>query len=240
MFYVKLEDNMKLTITSVEPIYRGDNLNQNIIYLIPKFLKKMETVACYVYLNYVRADGVADVVVLEPMEEEYSIDYWQYTFPVTCRLTKFPGEICTWLQIYTGSGKNPIVAKSGECMLQVRSSKSMDEYLSDHHLTALYQIHSKLDAQLEEVNEELSTKADSLSYVDDEDALQLTSKGEPVGEALPINEVVEDVMVESDMYDVIEFEGVDSYDTPLEDDNPIIEFEESTEDDDSGSGIIEF
>lgn len=35
MIYIKLDDSMNLVITVNEPIYRGDNLNQKIIYLIP-------------------------------------------------------------------------------------------------------------------------------------------------------------------------------------------------------------
>lgn len=206
MLYIKLEKNMKLVMTVAQPIYRGDNLNREIMYIIPKVVGKVDMLSAYVYLNYVRADGVADVVVLERMEEEYNDDYYQYTFPITCKLTKFPGEICTWIHIFTGSTGKPVVAKSGECMLRVQESKSMDSYLEDNYMTALYQVHRNLDKQMADMDEALLGKADGIEYVDGENALQLTSEGVPVGDPLNINETVEDVLSESDIYDVIEFD----------------------------------
>ena len=35
MIYIKLDESMNLVMTVNEPIYRGDNLNQKIVYLIP-------------------------------------------------------------------------------------------------------------------------------------------------------------------------------------------------------------
>ena len=87
-----------------------------------------------------RADGVADVVVLDRSETPYNESYFQYTFPITCKLSKYPGEVCTWIQIYSGTPSNPVIAKTGECMLQVQESKNMDDYLCDHQMTALYQL----------------------------------------------------------------------------------------------------
>ena len=68
------------------------------------------------YLSYIRADGVADIVRLERQNEKYKEAYYQYVFPVSCRLTKFPGEVCSWLQIFSGTPSNPTIAKSGECL----------------------------------------------------------------------------------------------------------------------------
>lgn len=145
MFYIKLDRDMSLTITVSEPLYRGDNLNRKIIYLIPLQVGNIDMLTAYVYLNYIRSDGVADVAVLERLEEKYNESYYQYTFPVTCKLTKFPGEVCTWMTIYTGNPSNPTVSKSGECLLQIRYSKNIDDCLCDHQLTALYQMQKRVD-----------------------------------------------------------------------------------------------
>lgn len=82
MFYIKLDENMDLIITAKTPIYRGDNLNQKIVYLIPTQVEEIDMASATVYLLYIRADGVADVVSLEPMEEKYNETYFQYTFPL--------------------------------------------------------------------------------------------------------------------------------------------------------------
>ncbi|MBQ8619050.1 MAG: hypothetical protein IJ418_16260 [Clostridia bacterium] len=145
VFYIKLEDDMSLVITVREPIYRGDNLNQKIRYLLPAKVGDIDILTAYVYLNYIRADGVADVVILERMDEMYNESYYQYAFPVTCKLSKYPGEICTWMQIYTGSLSNPMIAKSSECILQVEDSKNMDDYLCDHQVTAIFQLQKQME-----------------------------------------------------------------------------------------------
>ena len=93
MFYIKLDENMDLVTTVREPLFRGDNLNRKLVYLIPLTVGDIDMLTAYVYLNYIRADGVADVAVLERMEEKYNESYYQYTFPVTCKLTLTTGEI---------------------------------------------------------------------------------------------------------------------------------------------------
>lgn len=208
MFYIKLEEDMSLVVTTRETIYRGDNLNQKIRYLIPLMVGDIDMLTAFVYLNYIRADGMPDVVRLERMEEKYNENYYQYVFPVTCRLTKYPGEICTWMQIYTGSPSNPTIAKSGECVLRVEASKNMDDYFCDHHLTALYQLEKSIANDMEAINERVSTKADNLSYDKEKCTLQLKSGNATIGEAVtvPSEEYSEDIAKEvedtwSDMTD---------------------------------------
>lgn len=99
MIYIKLDESMNLVMTVNEPIYRGDNLNQKITYLIPLQVGEVDMLTATSYLSYIRADGVADIVRLERTEEKYKEAYYQYVFPVSCRLSRYPGEVCTWLLI---------------------------------------------------------------------------------------------------------------------------------------------
>lgn len=145
MFYIKLESDMSLVITVREPIYRGDNLNQKIRYLVPLTVGDIDMQTAFVYLSYIRADGAADVVCLERMEEKYNESYYQYILPVTCKLTKCAGQVCTWMQIYAGSPSNPEISKSGECILQIEDSKNMDDYFCDHQVTAIYQMQKQME-----------------------------------------------------------------------------------------------
>ena len=138
---------MNLVMTVNEPIYRGDNLNQKIVYLIPLQVGEVDMLAATPYLSYIRADGVADIVRLERTEEKYKEAYYQYVFPVSCRLSKSPGEVCTWLQIFSGTPSNPTIAKSGECLLYVEDSKNMDDYICDHQLSAIYALQKQTERQ---------------------------------------------------------------------------------------------
>jgi len=223
--YIKLDESMNLVITVNEPIYRGDNLNRKIIYLIPLTVGEIDILTANVYLSYIRSDGVADVVILERMAEKYKESYFQYTLPVTCKLTKYPGEVCTWIQIYTGTPSNPTVSKSGECALYINESKSMDAYLEDNQMTALYQIHKAMeqgltgvDEDITKISEDIAKKADGLIYDAETRALQLKSGDAVIGDAVtvPSDEYSEDIADEvedtwSDMTDADETDGNEAW-----------------------------
>lgn len=151
MFYIKLEDDMSLIVTVRESIYRGDHLNQKIRYLIPMTVGEIDMLTATVYLNYIRADGTPDIVCLERMNEKYNESYYQYTFPINCKLTKCPGEVCTWLNIFTGTPSAPTIAKSGECVLQIEDSKNMDDYLCDHQISAIYALQKQAEDTTDDV-----------------------------------------------------------------------------------------
>lgn len=194
MFYIKLDESMNLVITVNEPIYRGDNLKQKITYLIPKMVGEIDMLSAYVYLNYIRADGTPDIVVLERGKEPYNEAYFQYTFPVTCALTRYAGEVCTWLQIYSGTPSSPTVAKSGECVLRITDSKNMDDYICDRQVTALYQIQKNMDTGFEKIEESISAveaianvKADNIVFNSEDSTIQLVSNGEPIGDRIYVS-----------------------------------------------------
>ena len=194
--YIKLDEDMNLVVTQREPIYRGDNLNRKIIYLVPLSVGEIDPQTAIFYLSYIRPDGVADVIALERMEDKYNESYYQFTFPdmVNLKVTKYAGELCTWLQIYSGDPSNPMISKSGECILQVQASKNMDDYLCDHQVTAIYQFHKELNdtvdevnASMEEVSAALGQKADNIIFHEEDSTIQLTAGGEPIGDRIRIS-----------------------------------------------------
>jgi len=165
MLYIKLDEDMNLGITVNEPIYRGDRLNQKIIYLLPLTVGDIDMQSATVYLSYIRADGTADIALLVRMEEKYNDNYYQYTLPITSTLTRFAGEICSWLQIYAGSPRNPMIAKSGECMLHIQDSKNMDEYISDRNLRLIYEMQRYMEDKVEQAEKTLTERLDNTDKV---------------------------------------------------------------------------
>lgn len=195
MFYIMLDDDMNLLITVKEPIYRGDNLNQKITYLLPKQVGEIDMLSATPYLTYIRADGVADIVSLERKDELYKDSHYQYVLPVTCRLSKFPGEVCSWLQIFSGTPSNPTIAKSGECLLQIQDSKNIDDYICDHQLSAIYALQKQggeINEDMEALRVEVDKKGDDLIYDAEKQTLQLSSNGNPVGDVIDMSEMVND------------------------------------------------
>ena len=93
--YIKLDEDMNLVVTQREPIYRGDNLNRKIIYLVPLSVGEIDPQTAIFYLSYIRPDGVADVIALERMEDKYNESYYQFTFPdmVNLKVTKYASDL---------------------------------------------------------------------------------------------------------------------------------------------------
>lgn len=191
MLYIKLDSDMNLVITVKEPIYRGDNLSRKISYLIPVTVGDVDMLTATVYLNYIRSDGTPDVVMLERQEEKYSESYFQYILPITCKISKYAGEVCTWMQICSGPASNPTVAKSGECVLRVLESKDMDEYIGDRTITALYQLKKHMDDGFETMESSIDAliaeKADNIVFNEEDSTLQLIANGAPIGDRVVVS-----------------------------------------------------
>lgn len=148
MIYVKLDQMMNLSITRNGPVHRGDNLFQNLIYIIPKNLNGIDPINTDVCLSYIRPDGVADIVTLEPLVEMYNEDYYRYVIPVTMAMTKYPGELRTWLIIIEKGfeQEESIIAKSDECIIRVADSKDLRDLFDDDKVESLFVL---TDADLE-------------------------------------------------------------------------------------------
>lgn len=191
MFYIKLDDQMNLVITEKEAIYRGDNLNQKITYLVPLKIGDIDMLSATIFLNYIRSDGTPDVVILERQEEKYNESYYRYFLPVTCKISKYAGAVCTWMQICSGSASNPVVSKSGECILQIQESKDMDEYLGDRQVTAMYQLQKQVDDGFTSIDSAIDSiiaeKADNITFNSEDSTIQLVADGQPIGDKITVS-----------------------------------------------------
>ena len=165
LFYIKLEEDMKLVITVREPIYRGDNLNQNIIYLIPTTVGDIDIASSRLYLNCVFSDGIPEITELERMDSMYNESYYQYTLPVTCNLTRIEGNVCTWIDFRTGPSDDQIISKSGECILNILPSKDIDDYVDDSTMFTLYQVQTDLGDHIKHAGEEIDSIQETLESI---------------------------------------------------------------------------
>lgn len=145
MTYITLLNDMRLVVTKRDTIYRGENMKQAITFLLPLTVGEIDVAVSTIFLSYIRPDGTPDIVMLERDDDMYNSNYYKYTIPVTCKLSRYPGSICMWLQFYDGDPGSPMIRKSGECTITVTNSKSMDDCLGDHQITALYQLKKQLD-----------------------------------------------------------------------------------------------
>lgn len=186
MIYIKLDESMNLCMTKKQPIYRGDHLNRTITYLIPMTVGNIDMLRATVYLSYIRADGTADIALLVREDEPYNDRYYKYHLPITCTLSRYAGEICTFLQIFSGPPRRPTIAKSSECFLQVIDSKNMDEYITDRNLRLIYEMQrymedkvekaeKALNERIDKTDEVVAAKADNIIFNEEDSTIQLVS-----------------------------------------------------------------
>lgn len=180
MFYIKLTDEKELQITEREPIYRGEKLNQKLTFLLPETVDEVSVEASLVYLNCICADGRADIVHLDKLEEKYDETYLQFTVPITSRMTRFPGQMSVFLQIFCGDPTNPQVVKSGEACLTIEESPDLDKYFSsDRFITALYQHDKRMEDEFERLGGEIAENSRLISENSEAiEALSNTDDGE--------------------------------------------------------------
>lgn len=72
----------------------------------------------------------------------------------------------------------------------------MDDYFCDHQVTAIYQLHkdlddtvAEMDETVEQVHTALASKADNIIFHPEDNTIQLTAEGEPVGDRVKISTV---------------------------------------------------
>lgn len=188
MIYLKLNRDMSLSVTQSQTIYRGENLRDKMILLLPQTIGNITVANANVYLTYIRADSEGQVALLEALPDLYNLQYYQYVFPISNTFTKYPGQVTMWLQIMSGKKNEPTVAKSGEVTMYVHESKSSDGFVEDRDITMLNQLVNKVEEKLEDYQTALNKKADKLVYNATANALQLMSGETPIGD--PVSDCV--------------------------------------------------
>lgn len=201
-FYIKLCDDKCLVPTVRGSVYRGENLNQTLRFLIPHTVDSVGVAEATIYMNYIRPDNSFDVVAIQRADESYNDQYYLYELPITCKLTWFAGECRVWLQIMAGDPYLPTVVKTGECIVFVHRSANLDSMISDEYISELYRIEHKLDDSVAEINAVLAVKADNMVFHAEDSTIQLTAGGEPIGDRIRVCTVdgkhIENMMISSD------------------------------------------
>lgn len=151
MIYIKLNDDLSLTITINEVIHRGDNLSHAITYLVPQTVNEIDISSAHIYLCFVCADGSSDMIMLEKSEELYNQTYYQYCLTVPCSITKYAGEVRTWLSITVNEPcedcdcECPKMLTSGNCVLHVQETGNGGGYDYFKTLAAITQMQGEID-----------------------------------------------------------------------------------------------
>lgn len=184
-----------------EVIMQRSKLVDAIQFLIPKEYKENDMSIFGVTLEYILpVSKEYHIVKLVQDEEEYK-DYLKYVVPLDTNLTSEAGDIQLQLTfVFVGldaDGKDiQKVRKTEVSKLHITPIAAWSDIIPDAALSALDQRILKQDSQikaLEDLAETLGNNmVDNLKYNEEDETLQLQSKGDGIGDKVSVKDMIDD------------------------------------------------
>lgn len=174
--YIKMNDDKSLIVTVPTTIYRGECNADLITFLIPSIYEGKNMADCVMVMRYVFPSGVGRSESLVYQPEMYK-NYLQFCTPVDTRFTEERGNIELWLTAFDYDDN--VVLKSGEVTISIQQSKDIGAYLPPEELDQIDKLAAKV-ADLE------NRKADNLTFNSEDNTIQLTSNGTPIGRKIEV------------------------------------------------------
>lgn len=201
MYTILLNDDKSLVATAPQVIYQNENAADSLRFLLPETLDDVPIKDSTIFVSYIRSDNRADVDRLSPLPELYN-GYLDYHLKVASRITKVPGKVCLFLQIYHGDPNSPTVMKSGEHELVITAAKNMDHYIADIQVSALYRMQHAID-RLSAGQSDLAAAQESMRADIPDDLivadrrLHLSKDEEPMGHGVGLETIDEPVIFDN-------------------------------------------
>ena len=229
MYTILLNETNELVTSVKERIMQRSKLVDSLHFLVDPIYKGIDMSDFTVMLEYVM-----------PISREYKTEILvksdamykgklEYKLPMDTNLTKEHGNIevqLTFVKVALDSDGKSVqqVRKTSPTVVTVLPIAAWSDIVPDGALSALDQRLIKIDAQMNGINEFVSsmynTQVDDLSYDKDECALQLMSHGVGVGNKVSIKNIMEDGVPVVDLNG----ENVPGQDDVIDDDDNVVEF----------------
>lgn len=201
-YVILVNDDNTMTITQKRRIVQRSKLVDNLWFLVSP-----------VYNGYSMAEFTVLLEYLAPVSRQYRTEfltldidtyngYLKYTLPFDTNFTAEAGDVdltLTFLKTELDkSGKGvQRVRKVSNVKVSITPVTAWCDIIPDSALSALDQRIIKTDAQiraLDEMNSTLlNTKADDLSYNEDENAIQLVASGKEIGTRIMLKNCTESI-----------------------------------------------
>lgn len=201
MYTLLINENNEIVTTVRERIMQRSKLVDDLHFLMNPMYKGIDMSDFTVMMEY-----------LMPLSREYKTEILvksnemykgqiEYKLPFDTCLTKEHGDIevqLTFIKVSLDADGNTKqqVRKAGPATIKIVPISAWSDIVPDSALSALDQRLIMIDAQMNGINEFVSsmynTQVDDLSYDKDECALQLTSHGVGVGSKVSIKDIMED------------------------------------------------
>ena len=229
MYTLLLNENNELVTTVKERIMQRSKLVDNLHFLVEPTYKGIDMSDFTVMMEYlmpVSREYKSEILV---KSEDLYKDMLEYKLPFDTCLTKEAGSIEVQLTLVKvsldedGQSKQQ-VRKTTPAVIKITPISAWSDIVPDSALSALDQRLIKIDAQMNGINEFVSslynTQVDDLSYDKDDCSLQLMSNGVGIGSKVSIQNIMEDGIPVVDLSDM----NVPGQDDVVDEDDNVVEF----------------
>lgn len=233
MYYILVTNQNEMYATQVQRIMHRSKLVDDLFFVVEQTYNGHDMAQASVVMEYIRpVSRKYETEYLTLSAEKYNDTYLQYHLPIDTNLTQEVGKVeiaLTFAMTELDASGNGIqrVRKISPMTIEVLPVAAWADIIPDSALSALDQRIIKLDAQMRALSEctpgESVASVDNIAYNAEDDTLQLSANGVPVGNKVSVKDMLEDGVP------VIDLNGGDM---PIQPDEP----SDENEDD----GIVEF
>lgn len=198
MYTILVTDSNELVTTVKERIMQRSKLVDNLHFLVDPKYKDVDMTDFAVTLEYVlpvsREYKTENLVKADALYKEML----EYRLPFDTNLTKEAGKIeiqLTFVKASLDADGNAIqqVRKTSKATINIIPITAWSDIIADSALGALDQRLIMVDAMINAFDDMIqcidNTKADNIIYNEDENYIQLTSNGSPIGDKIALKSV---------------------------------------------------
>lgn len=198
MYTIVMDDYKNLIATVKMRICQHEKLIDKLQFLLPQTYGDLDLSQFTVALKYIDNGNKAHIELLTRDEELYK-ERLRYTVPIDSALTVFSGDIdlrLTLTKIDPSIGTQ-YVLNTGPVTVHVDSIPDYYQFDPDTSMEIIDQMVTQLDSRIAELNAlteaNFISKADNIIIDRDNKTLQLTSNDLPVGDAIALNDLGDEV-----------------------------------------------
>ena len=196
MYTILVTESNELVTSVKERIMQRSKLVDNLHFLVDPYYKSIDMSGFTVTMEYIMPVSREYKTETLVKSDELYKDRIEYVLPFDTCLTKEAGEIevqLTFTKVSMDSDGNikQQVRKTGKTKVTIVPISAWSDIIPDNALSALDQRLIMVDAMVNAANDMsqyiYETKADNIYYNEEEQYVQLTANGEPIGDRVTLD-----------------------------------------------------
>lgn len=198
MYTILVGESNELVTSVKERIMQRSKLVDNLHFLVEPIYKGIDMSGFTAMLEYLTPVGREYRTEVLVKSQELYKDHIEYKLPFDTKLTREAGDIelqLTFVKVtLDADGKDTqMVRKTSPTTIKILPISAWSDIIADSSLNAIDQRLIQAEAMIQAVGEMAQyiddNKADNISYNEEENYIQLTANGEPIGDKITLKAV---------------------------------------------------